>query len=145
MAENKTQETRESVPAFLDAVEHPTRREDAKALAALMTRVTGVAPRMWGPAIVGFGQCHYQYESGREGDMPRIGFSPRKGNLALYLTTKFEEYADLLARLGKHKTAVSCLYINRLADADLGVLEQMITRSWEASFEKYPMEAGGSP
>lgn len=145
MAENKTQETRESVHAFLDGVEHATRREDAKALLALMKRVTGVTPRMWGPAMVGFGKYHYRYETGREGEMLRVGFSPRKGNLALYFTAKPGNYDDLLARLGKYKTGSSCLYLNRLADADLGVLEQMVAKSWDASLEKYPPGADSKP
>ncbi len=130
MAENKTQPTRASVRAFVDAVENDTRRQDAHTLLAMMKRVTGVEPQMWGPSIIGFGIQHYRYDSGREGDMPRIGFSPRKGNLALYILTG-RESADLMARLGKHKTAVSCLYINKLADVDMTVLEEITADVWK--------------
>lgn len=132
MAEAKTKPTKASVNAFIAAVSNPTRRADARTVLKLMRRVSGVAPRMWGPSIVGFGLSHYRYESGREGDMPRIGFSPRKAQLVLYVLTGAGD-RDLLARLGKHKTGVSCLYINRLADVDMTVLEALIVRAWEAS------------
>ncbi|MGZ5432057.1 MAG: DUF1801 domain-containing protein [Thermoanaerobaculia bacterium] len=137
MAENKTQETDASVTDFIAGVENPTRREDARALLELMRRVTRTEPKMWGPSIVGFGKCHYKYESGREGDMPRIGFSPRKANLVLYLASKDDTLDDLLSRLGKHKTSVSCLYVNRLSDVDLKVLEAMVRRSWQVAHERY--------
>ncbi|MGZ5473044.1 MAG: DUF1801 domain-containing protein [Thermoanaerobaculia bacterium] len=137
MAENKTQETDASVTDFIAGVENPTRREDARALLELMRRVTRTEPKMWGPSIVGFGKCHYKYESGREGDMPRIGFSPRKANLVLYLASKDDTLDDLLSRLGKHKTSVSCLYVNRLSDVDLKVLETMVRRSWQVAHERY--------
>lgn len=137
MAENKTQETDASVTDFIAGVENPTRREDALALLELMRRVTRTEPKMWGPSIVGFGKCHYKYESGREGDMPRIGFSPRQANLVLYLASKDDTLDDLLSRLGKHKTSVSCLYINRLSDVDLKVLEAMVRRSWQVARERY--------
>ncbi|MGZ8708983.1 MAG: DUF1801 domain-containing protein [Thermoanaerobaculia bacterium] len=137
MAENKTQETDASVTDFIAGVENPTRREDARALLELMRRVTRTEPKMWGQSIVGFGKCHYKYESGREGDMPRIGFSPRKANLVLYLASKDDTLDDLLSRLGKHKTSVSCLYVNRLSDVDLKVLEAMVRRSWQVARERY--------
>ncbi len=135
MTENKTQPTGASVSEFLRGVENDVRRQDAQALVAMMTRVTGVEPQMWGPSIIGFGTRHYRYESGREGDMPRIGFSPRAGNLALYLLSP-GEHAAQLARLGKHKTAVSCLYVNRLADVDMTVLEAMAADAWARSSER---------
>jgi hypothetical protein len=137
MSGNSTRETDASVKAFLDQVEHAGRRSDAYALLDLMRRVTGVEPKLWGPAMVGFGRYHYRYESGREGDMFRVGFSPRKGNLALYLLEKDAVIEDLLSRLGKHKRGVSCLYLNRLADADAGVLEALVARCWALSRERY--------
>ena len=135
MTENKTRPTRVSVNEFLKGVENDARREDAHTLVAMMKRVSGVEPQMWGPSIVGFGTQHYRYESGREGDMLRIGFSPRKSNLALYGLTGTGR-ADLLARLGKHKTAVSCLYINKLADVNMTVLEEMAADAWKRSGER---------
>ena len=137
MSENVTRETDASVDAFLDRVEHDGRREDARTLLALMERVTGEQPRMWGPAIIGFGKYHYRYDSGREGEMLRVGFSPRKANLALYLIVKGDGFGDMLDRLGKHKRGGSCLYVNKLADVDLNVLESMVARSWELAREKF--------
>lgn len=138
MAENKTRETTVDAAAFLDAVPHPGRRADGKALCAMMERLSGEPPRMWGPTIVGFGRCRYRYESGREGEMPRIGFSPRAKELVLYLTDEFEGHAGLMARLGRHRTGKSCLYIGKLADVDAGVLEELIAKSIEAVNAKYP-------
>lgn len=137
MSENKTRPTGASVTAFLESVDNPARREDAFALAELMQRVTGVQPTMWGPAIVGFGSYHYRYDSGREGEMLRVGFSPRKANLALYMTAKDERYHELLSRLGRHRTGGSCLYVNRLADVDIAVLENLVAQSWEVARERY--------
>jgi Domain of unknown function (DU1801) len=127
--ENKTRPTEVSIETFLAGVTHPTRRADADVLIEAMQRLSGEPPVMWGPSIIGFGTCHYRYESGREGDMPLVGFSPRKSNLALYLGKSFDGYAKLISQLGKHKTGASCLYINKLSDIDMGVLEEMITRS----------------
>jgi hypothetical protein len=132
MAENKTRPTKASVEAFLDAVDNPVRRSDGKSVRAMMERVSGEPATMWGPSIVGFGSCHYRYPSGREGDMPRIGFSPRKANLVLYVGG-FPDYEALLAKLGKHKSSTACLYLNKLADVDLGVLEEIATRSYAAT------------
>lgn len=137
MSENVTRETDASVDAFVDRVEHEGRREDARTLLALMERVTGEQPRMWGPAIIGFGKYHYRYDSGREGEMLRVGFSPRKANLALYLIVKGDGFDDMLDRLGKHKRGGSSLYVNKLADVDLNVLESMVARSWELAREKF--------
>jgi hypothetical protein len=133
MPENKTKPTTASVTEFLNGVADDTRRRDAQTLVAMMAKVTGVEPRMWGPSIVGFGVRHYRYESGREGDMPRVGFSPRKANLVLYVLTGAGSEAAWLARLGKHTTGVSCLYINKLADVDLTVLAAMIAHAWACS------------
>ncbi len=131
MAEPKTKKTDASVAAFLDGVEDPRRREDARAVLALMKRITGEEPKMWGPGIVGFGSYTYTYASGQTGDWPIAGFSPRKQALTLYLMPGFEKDADLMKRLGKHKTGKSCLYLSRLADADAGVLEELVRRSVE--------------
>ena len=132
MAEIKTRPTDASVDAFLDSVKHPVRRADGKAVRAMMERVTGEPAVMWGPSIVGFGSYHYRYASGHEGDMCRIGFSPRSANLVLY-TGGFPEYADLLAKLGKHKTSKACLYVNKLADVDMAVLEEIVVKTWAAT------------
>lgn len=129
MAEIKTGPTKVSVDAFLDAVEHPVRRADGQTIRAMMERVTGEPAVMWGPSIVGFGRYHYRYASGHEGDMCRIGFSPRSANLVLYLDA-FPEYEALLAKLGRHKRSKACLYLNKLADVDLSVLGEIIQRSY---------------
>ena len=129
MADNKTKPTASSVPAFIDAIPDEAKRADAKALAKLMQRATGEKPKMWGPSIVGFGSCHYTYESGREGDMPLAGFSPRKTATVVYLNTGFGDYDALLAQLGKHTTGKGCLYIKRLSDVDRKVLETLVVKS----------------
>src|SRR5271170_2699097 len=116
MAENKTKPTKLSVAAFIAALTDPARRADAKALVKLMQSASGEKPKMWGPAIIGFGSYHYRYESGREGDMPLVGFSPRKAATVLYVNAGSRESAALLAKLGKHSTGKSCLYIKQLAD-----------------------------
>lgn len=132
MAEIKTRRTDVSVDAFLDGVEHPVRRADGKAVRAMMEHVTGEPAAMWGPSIVGFGSYHYRYASGHEGDMCRIGFSPRSANLVLYVGG-FPDYDALLARLGKHRRSRACLYINKLADVDLAVLEQIVRQTYAAT------------
>ena len=146
MAENKTKPTPVAVEAFIEAVDHPGKREDAKVLDALFRKVTGEEPRMWGPSIIGYGEYHYKYASGHEGDMCRAGFSPRKAKHTLYLLGcgDQEDAPDpdspdaLLPRLGKHSRGKGCLYVNKLADIDLEVLEEMISRSWTQSFTRYP-------
>jgi len=138
MAETKTKPTPVSVDAFIAAAEPPQRRDDARVIDALLRRVSGEAPKMWGPSIVGYGQYHYRYDSGREGDMCRLGFSPRKAQLVLYIMNGFAGEAELMARLGKHSTGVSCLYIKKLADVDLDVLEELARRSLAYMAEKYP-------
>ncbi|HET8947980.1 MAG TPA: DUF1801 domain-containing protein [Candidatus Polarisedimenticolia bacterium] len=128
MAEPKTRETKASVAAFLGKITDAERRKDCKAIAAMMRRATGAAPKMWGTAIVGFGSRPLKYASGRELDWPLVAFSPRKGDLTLYLGPP-DAHADLLKGLGKHKTSKACLYIKRLADVDRKVLESLIRRS----------------
>ena len=129
MAEMKTKRNKQSVTKFINAVEHEGRRTDAKAVLKLMKEVTGEKPEMWGDAIVGFGTHHYIYASGREGDWPVTGFSPRKQNMSLYIMSGFSKYGSLLKKLGKHKIGKSCLYINKLEDVDLDVLRQLISES----------------
>ncbi|MFT4039173.1 MAG: DUF1801 domain-containing protein [Thermomicrobiales bacterium] len=131
MAEIKTRATEVSVDAFLAEVAHPVRRADGQAVRAMMERVTGEPAVMWGPSIIGFGRYHYRYASGHEGEMCRIGFSPRAANLALYVGG-FPEYEELLSQLGKHKRSKACLYVNKLADVDLAVLEEIAARSYAA-------------
>ncbi|MCC6612603.1 MAG: DUF1801 domain-containing protein [Anaerolineae bacterium] len=129
MAENKTKETDASVQAFLEAVDDEKKREDAYAVLALMREATGLEPKMWGPSIVGFGSYHYKYDSGREGDSPLTGFSPRKAALTLYIMGGFDTYDDLMRKLGKYKTGKGCLYLKRLSDVDEKTLKELVTRS----------------
>ena len=128
-AKMKTVPTAADVDAFIDAVEDPRKREDSRAIAAMMAEVTGAPARMWGASIVGFGSYHYRYASGREGDFMETGFSPRKRALTLYIMAGFSEYGELLAKLGKHTTGRSCLYIKRLSDVDQDVLREMVAQS----------------
>ena len=128
-ANNKTQETNAGVDAFIKTVADPAKQADARIILALMQKVSGDPPKMWGSAIVGFGNRKLVYESGRELECPTIGFSPRKQNLTLYLMNGFRDYDALLAKLGKHSIGKSCLYINRLVDIDMKVLESMVKQS----------------
>ena len=136
--ENKTQPTATSVEAFIAAVPDARRRAEAEAVDAIMQRVSGEEPQMWGPSIIGYGTYHYRYDSGREGDMCRIGFSPRKAQLVVYIVDGFPGHAELLARLGKHKTGKSCLYLTRLDGVDLAVLEELCAASWAEMARLYP-------
>jgi Domain of unknown function (DU1801) len=138
MADRKTKPTAIAPRDFLAAVQPAVRRDDGLALLDFMERVSGEPAAMWGPSIVGFGSYHYKYDSGREGDMCRVGFSPRKAELVLYVQDGFPAHAGLLARLGKHRTGVSCLYIKKLADVDLAVLEELISTSLTFMDVKYP-------
>ncbi len=126
MAENKTQKSTANVEDFLDSVEDDSRRNDAVQVAKLMERVTGEKPRMWGSSIIGFGDVHLKYASGREIDYFRVGLSPRKASLTLYMTPGFTNRTDLLADLGKHTTGKGCLYIKSLEDVDMALLERLI-------------------
>jgi hypothetical protein len=138
MAENKTKPTKLSVAAFIDALTDPARRADARALVKLMQSAADEKPKMWGPSIIGFGSYHYRYESGREGDMPIIAFSPRKAATVLYGMTGFDEAPALLAKLGKHTTGKGCLYIKKLAEVDQAVLEALIVKSLAAKRARHP-------
>lgn len=137
-SEPKTKPTDVPVADFIAAVENPTRRADAEAVCALLEEISGEPPTMWGPSIVGFGRYHYRYASGHEGDAPRLGFSPRKAQTVLYVMGDFEGQDDLVARLGKVKTSVACLYVNRLDQIDMDVLREMATRSLAANRQRYP-------
>lgn len=125
-AELKTKPTAVDPIDFVDAMEHETRRTNARALLELFGRVTGLEPRMWGPSIIGYGRYHYKYDSGREGEFLMTGFSPRKANLVLYIMPGYRNIQADLDKLGKHKTGRACLYINKLADIDLDVLGKII-------------------
>jgi Domain of unknown function (DU1801) len=139
MAENETKPTKLSVAEFIDALKDPARRTDAKALTKLMQSAAGEKPKMWGPSIIGFGSYRYKYESGREGDMPIIGFSPRKAATVLYGMIGFTEVAALLAKLGKCRTGKGCLYIKRLADVDQHVLEALVVKSLTVKRARQPI------
>jgi hypothetical protein len=132
MAENKTKVTRASAADYIKAISDPARRVDCEVLSALMQRVTGEKPRMWGASIVGFGAYHYKYDSGREGDACCTGFASRKGDISVYLMAEFPEQQALLSRLGKHKMGKACLTIRKLSDVDTEVLEQLIAKSVKA-------------
>ncbi len=129
MAENKTKPTEASVQAFLETVTDERKREDSFTLVKLMQEVTGEEARMWGDTMVGFGNYHYKYASGREGDMMLVGFSPRKAALTLYIMSGLDDGDPLLTRLGKYKTGKACLYVKTLKDVDMTVLRQMVERS----------------
>ncbi len=129
MAEIKTKRRTASVNAFLESIKDQTRRKDCHTIVKLMKQATNAEPAMWGPSIVGFGTYHYKYESGREGDWFLTGFSPRQQALTLYIMSGFKRYDTLMKKLGTHKTGKSCLYIKRLADVDLAVLEELIQQS----------------
>ena len=144
MAQIKTTPTPIAVDAYIDGIEHPGKQADARVLDALFRKLTGQPARMWGPSIIGYVQYHYRYDSGHEGDMCRVGFSPRKAKHSLYLVCTCDgqdgaEFSALLARLGKHTQGNGgCLYVNKLADIDLAVLEQMVALGWRQSFETWP-------
>ncbi len=135
MPENKTKPTSASVDDFIAAIDNRRRRADALTALAIYKDVTGLPPVMWGPTIVGFGSHHYVYESGREGDMPAAGFSPRKSSMTFYVGDKFEGAKSLYAKLGKHKKSVACLYVNKLDDVDPEVLQEIITRQYARQTE----------
>ncbi|MEL6738520.1 MAG: DUF1801 domain-containing protein [Pseudomonadota bacterium] len=144
MGEAKTVPTGAEVADFIAGVEPEAKREDAKVLLEIFERVTGEPAMMWGPSIIGFGQYHYKYATGREGDSMRSGFSPRKAKHSLYLMGRYVDEATgkrvdaLLEKMGKHKTGASCVYVNKLADIDLAVLEEIIAVCWETMNRVYP-------
>ena len=137
MAENKTQPTKQSVTSFLNAVENEQRKKDGFEVLELMKEITGEEPVLWGPSLIGFGKYHYKYESGREGDFFRTGFSPRKTALTLYIMSGFSRYAALMSKLGKYHPGPSCLYLKKLDDVDREVLRELIVESLKFMKEKY--------
>lgn len=137
MSDMKTVPNDSDVVKFLSAIENAQRRQDSMEVLDMMREITGEEPVMWGPSIVGFGEYHYKYESGREGDMFISGFSPRKQSLTVYVMPGFDRYEELMSRIGKHKTGKSCLYINKLDDIDRSVLRELIDTSYQYMRKKY--------
>ena len=137
MTEQKTRQKSPSVTQFLNGVEDETRRKDSKKILKMMREITGEKPKMWGAAIVGFGKYHYKYASGREGDWCLTAFSPRKQAMSIYIMSGFSGEDALMKKLGKHKTGKSCLYVRKLEDIDLDVLEQLIDKSVRYMRKKY--------
>ncbi len=140
MTELKTQKNDASVTAFLNSIEDEKKRQDSFTILELMKDVTGSDPVMWGTSIIGFGHYHYKYASGRENDWMLTGFSPRKQNITLYIMSGFDQYDDLLGKLGKHSTGKSCLYIKKLEHIDLDVLRELVKHSVEHMAEKNVLE-----
>ena len=142
MAETKTKPTGVSVEEFIAKIEDPQKRADSHTLIDMMRKITGKPPKMWGPTIIGFDRYHYKYDSGHEGDSARAAFSPRSAELSIYLAGYLPEIADkhnaLLAKLGKHRMGKGCLYVKRLENIDLKVLEQLVKLSYDASNARYP-------
>ncbi|MFY0660077.1 MAG: DUF1801 domain-containing protein [Shimia sp.] len=139
MSGNKTAPTNVKPRDFLKTVAPSRRQSDALVLLDLFERVSGFPPMMWGPSIIGFGQYHYRYDGGREGDFLATGFSPRKANLVLYIMPGYQDYSAILSRLGKHKLGKSCLYINKLADIDMAVLEELVQTGLTDLNAKWPV------
>ena len=139
--DTKTHATPVDPRSFLEAVDQPVRRADALVLDDLYRRITGWRPRMWGQTIVEYGSYHYVYDSGREGDSLAAGFSPRKANLSLYIVPGYQDYDAILSRLGKYKMGKSCLYINKLSDVGMGVLEELIRTGVTDLAKIYPVTA----
>lgn len=141
MSENKTKKTAVTPREFLAGIEPEKRREQGLQLLEFFEKVTGWKARMWGPSIIGFGEYHYKYDSGREGDMCATGFSPRKANLSVYIMPGYQDYGHMLDRLGKHKLGKSCLYINKLEDIDMDVLAELVKTGLADLSKKYPVKA----
>ena len=139
MTQNKTVQTNASVEGFIASIAHPTRQQDAGVLVDLFTKTTGFAPQMWGNSIVGFGQYHYRYATGREGDFLATGFSPRKSNLSIYIMPGYGDFSDILKNLGKHKLGKSCLYVNKLSDIDLDISAKLIAAGIERLDQIWPV------
>ena len=136
-SKNKTVETGDSVEEFLSSITDEQKQKDARKIVAMMQKISGVKPKMWGASIVGFGNYHYRYDSGREGDFMKMGFSPRVQNLTMYIMPGFERYDDLMQQLGKYKTGKSCLYVKKLEDVDGGILEELCRLSYQYMTDKY--------
>ena len=140
MSQNKTAPTDQTVQAFIASVEPAAKQDDARVLDRLFREVTGFQPVMWGPSIIGYGQYHYVYDSGRQGDFLATGFSPRKARHSIYIMPGYADFGDILARLGKHKMGKSCLYVNMLADIDLDVLAELIRAGLADLDKKWPIQ-----
>jgi len=138
MAKNKTTETLKSVTDFVNAMADEIKRKDSFRIIELMKSQTGFEPKMWGPSIIGFGNYHYKYASGREGDMPLVGFSPRKPAIVFYLSGNFEKRDELLKNFGKHKTNKGCIYVKKLDDINIEILKKMIAASVKHVQSVYP-------
>ena len=138
MADNKTRPGKQSVSEFIKSIDDKDQRADVKKIAAMMRKATGKNARMWGSGIVGYGEYHYKYASGREGDFMITGFSPRKQSISVYIMPGFASFGGLMKKLGKHKTGKSCLYINRLSDVDEKVLQKLIDDSVKLMRQQYP-------
>jgi len=136
-AKNKTVETDGSVMDFINSVDHEKRKEDAKKVLSMLKDITGSPAKMWGNSLIGFGNYHYKYESGREGDFFKAGLSPRKTALTIYIMAGFERFEELMAKLGKYKTGKSCLYIKKLEDVDEEVLKELMQASYDYMTNKY--------
>ncbi|NNC36782.1 MAG: DUF1801 domain-containing protein [Acidimicrobiales bacterium] len=134
---NKTQKTKISPVRFLNDVSPDQKRDDCLKIMDMQKEITGLEPEMWG-AIIGFGDYHYKYESGREGDFFRLGFAPRAQNISIYIMPGYQDFDDELSRLGKHKVGKSCLYIKRLSDVDEEVLREIMAKGYRLMEEKYP-------
>jgi hypothetical protein len=137
MATNKTTQNEDPVEDFINAVDNEQKRRDSWNMIALLKKITGSEPRMWGSSLVGFGSYHYKYASGREGDFFLTGFSPRKAAFTIYIMPGFSEYAELMEQLGPYKTGKSCLYIKNLDVVDREILERLISKSVEDMRERY--------
>jgi hypothetical protein len=138
MAKTKTFKTDQDVTEFINSVADEKKRTDSFKLIETMSGITGFKPYMWGPSIIGFGNYHYKYQSGHEGDAPLAGFSPRKSAISLYMASRFPERDELLKQLGKHKSAVACIYIKKLDDINMSVLKKMISASARHTKKLYP-------
>ncbi|MEL1255860.1 DUF1801 domain-containing protein [Flavobacterium sp. DGU38] len=138
MAKNKTTETESIVIDFINTITDEGKRKDVYELLYIAQKVTGFEPKMWGAAIIGFGNYHYKYDSGHEGDAPLVGFSPRKDAISLYLSSSFENKEELLSKFGKHKAGKGCIYIKKLTDIDIEVLKEMISLSVNSFKKIYP-------
>lgn len=135
---NKTIATNASVETYLAAIEPAQKQDDCRLICAMMERLSGHGSKMWGPSIVGFGEYHYKYESGREGDSPRISFSARAQHISIYIMPGYQDFESELSRLGTHKKGKSCLNLKRLSDVDRDVLEEIVSKGLRLLAEKYP-------
>jgi len=145
MAKTKTTYTNSSVREFVNKVENEVKRNDSFKLIEIFKSITGFEPKMWGPTMIGFGNYHYKYESGHEGDAPLAGFSPRKDSLVLYFASEYENREVLLSQLGKHKSSKACVYVKKLSDIDVKVLEKMIANSMTYITKLYPSKSPRTP